>query len=239
MVSDYFAELMYMLERQFPEGDPGEDPGYFFLSDYVTRNNKRRIVFFVQHGVGEITRVTYVLPVSAEAAPIFGEDDVMPHTIPTFSEMTGPIEEYVEANNLVEWRKDLARIVAAEAAAEPGKLKRTLKNVKLYWRDMRSRLYDAIFSTGIRMLRTSSGRTRSSEVQRRTRRRQANSPVPANPVRTPPRSRSRSRSRNRNRNTRRRVIVPAQRKKTRRGPIGNLSDPQPGSYKSNSDPADI
>lgn len=230
MVSDYFAELTHILERQFPEGDPGEDPGYFFLSDYVTRNNKRRIVFFVQHGDGEITRVTYVLPVSAEAAPIFGEDDVMPHTVPTFSEMTGPVDEYVEAHNLVEWRKDLARIVAAEAAAEPGKLRRTLKNVKLYWRDMRSRLYDTIFATGIRMLRTSSGRTRSSEVQRRTRRRrQANSPIvnPASP----------GRSGNRGRNQRR--VTRTMHKIHKRGPIGNLSDPQPGSHKSNSDPADV
>lgn len=191
MVSDYFARFNDTISDHFVEGNVGEHNGYFFDSEYVSRDNKRRVVFFVTHGLPEearvLTRVTYGLPVSADGAPLFKLEGVQPDTPPTFAEMAIPagqttpdfIAAYVAGNNLAGWGSEVARVAALEAAAEPGKARRAYHNVGIYWRDQRRRFYDAIFNSTIRMLRTSSGRLRSSEELRR--RRRTTSPAGPNP----------------------------------------------------------
>jgi len=179
MVSEYFARFSHDLSRRFPEGNVGEDTGVFFFKDYIARDNKRRIVFFVTHGLPEearrVTRINYGLAVSAAAAPIFHAEGVQPDIRPTFSESAVPagqtaaeyIEAYVAANNLVSWHADIQRLHAAELAEPPGKRKRVMHNVLAYWRLVRPHFYDAVFSSTIRMTHTSSGRLRSSEERRR------------------------------------------------------------------------
>lgn len=190
--SDYFLDLTDMLTKHFPEGNIGENRGFVFHSDYVVRNDKRRIVFFVTHGPTDdartITRITYVLPVNKNAAKLlFKLDHSDPHVAPVYHDMAVPagstidavISEYVGANNMASWRGEITRVSGLEAAAPEGKLRRTYHNLVHYWRDMRSRLQDAIFASPIHMPFTSSGNLRSSERRRRSVARSAGS----NPVR--------------------------------------------------------
>jgi hypothetical protein len=179
VVSEYFVRLSQDLSRRFPEGNVGDGTGVFFFKDYIVRNNKRNIVFFVTHGLPDearrVTRITYGLSVSATAAPIFHAVGVQHDTRPTFSESAVPagqtaaeyIEAYASGNNLVSWRADIERLHAAELAEPPGARRRVMHNVLAYWRLMRPQLYDAIFNSTIRVIHTSSGRVRSSEARRR------------------------------------------------------------------------
>jgi hypothetical protein len=200
--SEYFADLTDMLTNHFPEGNIGENRGFVFHSDYVIRNNKRTIVFFVTHGPADdariITRITYVLPANRNAAKIFNLEGADPPVAPVYNEMAVPagstldtvIADYVAANNLASWRGEITRVSGLEAAAPEGKLRRACHNIVHYWRDMRTRLQDAIFASPIHMPFTSSGNLRSSERRRRSVARSAGS----NPVRrtSSPRIRSKS-----------------------------------------------
>jgi len=210
VVSEYFARLTKDLSRRFPLADVGENSNNTFHSEYISRDNKRRVVFFVDHTPEHaVTRVTYVLPVSREAAPLFGEDDTMPDTRASFTHMkisakktiTEFVEEYVAANNLEDWRTEIARVTHNKKVLEhdisiieeerntfgvapvAAQLKRALAykkaytNVIVYWKAMRSKLYDAIYNSSLYMTRTSSGRERSSEVRRRTVRRNTSASI--------------------------------------------------------------
>jgi hypothetical protein len=191
MVSEYFARLAHDLSRRFPEGNMGEDTGVFFFKDYIARDNKRSVVFFVTHGLPEearrVTRINYGLAVSAAAARVFHAEGVQRDTRATFSESAVPagqtaaeyIEAYAAANNLVSWHADIDRLHAAELAEPPGARKRVMHNVLAYWRLMRPHFYDAIFSSTIRMTHTSSGRLRSSEARRHSIRSNSQAPNPA------------------------------------------------------------
>ena len=184
MVSDYFARFTDTLIHRFPEGDPGEDVAWFFDSDFVTRDNKRRIVFFVTHGLPDearmVTRVTYVLPVPADGAPVFQLVGAQPDTPPVFEEMAIPagqvasafISAYTATNNLAPWHDEIARVRHLELSAAPyNRMKHAYHNVVYFWKTMRKRFFDAVFNSTIRMTHTSSGRLRSSETRRRTVRR--------------------------------------------------------------------
>ena len=230
LVPDYFNMLVKKLERAFPEDDPGSAPGYFLASEYISRDNKRRVTFFVSHGppasARVVTEVGYVFPVSADAAPLFKLEGVQPAGEPTFFEMTVPagqtvtevVAAYASGRNLALWESEVQRISAAKATA-PAKLKQAMHNVLVYWRDMKSRLYDAVYSADIR--------TPSSE---RLRRRRRTSSTRSNPRASLSARRSSSRSR-------KSVSRPATRRQRRLNlPIEARKDPEPGSYKSNSDP---
>lgn len=180
LYSDYFLDLTDMLTEKFPSSNVGEDRGFVFHSDYVIRNDKRRIVFFVTHGPADetrtITRVTYVLPANKNAAKLlFKLDHAAPHVAPVYNEMAVPtgstadtvIADYVGANNMASWHGEITRVSGLEAAAPEGKLRRTYHNLVHYWRDMRTRLHDSIFASPIHMPYTSSGNLRSSERRRR------------------------------------------------------------------------
>jgi len=238
LVPDYFNMLVKKLERAFPEDDPGSAPGYFLASEYISRDNKRRVTFFVSHGppasARVVTEVGYVFPVSADAAPLFKLEGVQPAGEPVFFEMTVPagqtvaemVAAYASGRNLALWESEVQRISAAKATA-PAKLKQAMHNVLVYWRDMKSRLYDAVYSADIRLVRTSSGRTPSSERLRRSRR---TSSTRSNPRVSLSARRSSSRSR-------KSVSRPSTRRQRRLNlPIEARKDPEPGSYKSNSDP---
>lgn len=183
MVSDYFARFSQTLAGRFKENDMGEDQGFFFNPEvYVSRDNKRRIVFFITNGLEEeaqsLTCCSYVFPLSEEAAKIlYGLDEAQPDEGPTFADMTVPagqtvadfITAYAAGNNLVSWNQEIRRVKGMEDAAKPGKTKRTLNNLIYYWRNMRGRLYDAIHQAAIRVMHSSSGSLRSSEKARRHR----------------------------------------------------------------------
>ena len=176
MVSDYLNIFRGKLSRYFSGPDPNANNDFILMTDFITRDNKRRVVFHVSHGLPEhatmYTEVIYTLPVSEEAAPLFKGDDVMPHVEPTFFDVTVPrgstAEETVQARagNITPWFDDIQRLQGLAAAETDAKRKRAIKNVLTYWRDMRSRFLDAIYAAGIRLLRTSSGKNRISSNPR-------------------------------------------------------------------------
>jgi hypothetical protein len=59
------------------------------------------------------------------------------------------------------WLSEVRRIRAAREVEPAGPRKSTMKNILLYWKDMRSRVYDALYQANVQMPRTSSGRTRT------------------------------------------------------------------------------
>lgn len=176
MVSDYMNIFKRKLGRYFSGPDPNSNNDFVLMTDFVSRDNKRRIVFHVSHGLPEhattYTEVTYTLPVSEEAAPLFKGDDVMPHVEPTFFDVDVPhgstAEKTVQARagNITPWYNDIQRLQGLATAEQDAKRKRAIKNVLMYWRDMRSRFLDAIYASGIRLLRTSSDRNRTSSNPR-------------------------------------------------------------------------
>lgn len=147
---DYFARLEGALADHFPDDrNPGENTDPILHGDYVSRDNKRRIVLFVTRGPRTVIRVTYGLPVSEEAAPLFKLEGIQPDTEATFAEMDVPagqttdtfVAAYAAANNLVRWGLEIQRIRSAAAAAPPGKTQRMYHNLQLYWSQMRSSVH--------------------------------------------------------------------------------------------------
>jgi hypothetical protein len=160
-IGEYFARLEEALAEHFPSDlNPGEDTDPVFRGDYVSRDNKRRVIFFVSQGPRTVTCVTYGLPVSEEAAPLFKLEGLQPDTEATFFEMTVPagqrmeafVTAYVAGHNLVSWPAEIQR-VRAVAAGAPGKLQRLSHNVQLYWSQMRARLHTTIRNVSIHIPR--------------------------------------------------------------------------------------
>lgn len=187
---DSFDELTKSLRTTFPEGEPGENPGFIFHSDYVGRANKRQLVFFVTHGDADtarmITCVTYGLPMNNASRTLLSKDKSADATAPVFTEIAVPvgktadtvIAEYVSDNNLALWRGEIARVRALVADA-----KKSVRAIYIaliqYWKEMREHVQDAIFASTIHVPFTSSGHLRSSEQRRR----RVSSSVGSNPVR--------------------------------------------------------
>ena len=174
---DYFARLEGALADHFPDDrNPGEDTDPVLHGDYVGRDNKRRIVLFVTRGPRTIIRVTYGLPVSEEAAPLFKLEGIQPDVEATFAEMDVPagqtadafVAAYAAANNLVRWELEIQRIRSAAAAAPPGKTQRMYHNLQLYWSQMRSSVH-AVARPMMHLPRSSSSSSSSSSSRRRTR----------------------------------------------------------------------
>ena len=183
MISDYFARFVETLAEHFQETNMGEDRGlYFHPAVFVSRDNKRRVVFYITNGLEEearaMTRVTYLFPMSEDAAKaLYRLEEAQPDEGPTFADITVPagqtvadfIAAYAATNNLVEWNQEMRRVKGLVEEAKPGKIKRTLGNLIYYWQTMRGRLYDAIHQSVIHVSHTSSGSLRSSEKIRRRR----------------------------------------------------------------------
>ena len=173
LVSRYLLDFKADLDRQFPAGEIG-DTDYVFHSDYVSRDNKRRVVLFVTRGPRTVTRATYILPVSAMAAPLFRLEGADPAVAAVFSEMNVPaaqsatdfIAAYAAGNNLARWGDELVRIQGLATTTPPGKLQRAYHNLGVYWRNMRRRIQDAIMASSVGITRTLSDRTISSASRR-------------------------------------------------------------------------
>lgn len=185
-VSEYIAVFRKELEKEFDIEDPGRTEQFYLVGDYVGTKNKRQIYLYIAHAAPDkarvYTRVSYLLPVSQEAAPLFGEDDLIPAEGPTFEIVRIPADSTVESEitrrltTEAPWAAEIARVRGVYEAAEDGsKMKRAAKNVLLFWKDMRERVYDEIYSLYIRIRRTASGRMASSATPRATSKRRTSS----------------------------------------------------------------
>ena len=183
MISDYFARFSEHMVERFQENDMMEDQGWFFSpSVFVSRDNKRRVVFYVTNGEPDVarnlTRVSYIFPMSEDAAKaLYRLEDAQPDEGPHFEDVVVPAGQnadafmaaYAAGNNLVHWNQEMQRVKGLIENATSSKIKRTLGNLMYYWRNMRGRLYDAIHRAAIRVMHKSSGSLRTSEKARRRR----------------------------------------------------------------------
>ena len=180
MVSDYMRSFQDALEHQISLEEVGGTQRQYLAGEYI-KKNKRDIVLFVTTGPPETSRhvieITYKLPVSEEAAgAIFNEDEIMPAEGPTFFEYDvaagtaiATIQENAQkpSRGLASWPAEQARIQGV-LADMPAEKKRVARNILRYWRDMRTRIYDAVYGADVRIRRTTSDRTASSSSGRRT-----------------------------------------------------------------------
>ena len=196
MVDRCFNKLVTLLGEEFPQGNVG-DTGYIFHSAYVAKTNKRQIIFFVTHVSEEgapvgLTSVDYVLPLSEDAARLlYKREEEEQHVPPVYKRIRLPehithaairtaVDAYAAEHNLLLWNSEIHRVselertTTAEMESATGKnldkkkqLKRAYHNLAHYWKQMRSKLYDAIDRSPILLEHTSSGSVRSSVVRRR------------------------------------------------------------------------
>jgi hypothetical protein len=184
-VSEYIAVFRKDLEKEFDIEDPGRTEQFYLVADHVSTKNKRQIYLYVSHAAPEVarayTRVSYVLPVSPEGAPLFGGDDLMPAEGPTFETTrvsAGSIDTEIarRSTNEAPWAAEITRVKGVyDSAVDGSKVKRAAKNVLIFWKDLRERIYDEIYSLYIRIRRTASGRAASSATPRATSKRRSSS----------------------------------------------------------------
>jgi hypothetical protein len=175
LVPDYMNQFKVAMEQYFPDEEPGRTMRLNLIGEFVARD-KRKIVLYVAQGnpatTGIVTRIIYVMPVPEAASRLFGdEEDTLPPEGPkftTFDNFAPKTAEQFVAENIAlvpgiagNWLSEVRRIRAAREVEPAGPRKSTMKNILLYWKDMRSRVYDALYQANVRMPLTSSGRTRT------------------------------------------------------------------------------
>ena len=175
MVSDYMSQFEKAMMAYFPDEEPGRTMRLNLMGEFVARD-KRKLVLYVAQGkpevTGVVTRIIYVLPVPEAASRLFVEEaDTLPSEGPkftTFDNFAPKTAEQFMTENIAlipgiagNWLSEVRRIRAAREAEPAGARKTTMKNILLFWKDMRSRIYDALHAANVHMDRTSSGRTRS------------------------------------------------------------------------------
>jgi hypothetical protein len=209
MVSDYMRSFQDALEHQISLEEAGGTHRQYLAGEYI-KKNKRDIVLFVTTGPPETSRhiieITYKMPVGEDpAAAIFNEDGVIPAEGPTFFEYDvaagtaiATIQENAQtpSRGLASWPAEKTRIEGA-LAEMPAEKKRVARNILRYWRDMRTRIYDAVYAADVRIRRTTSDRTVSSlSVRAASSSRSTTASNPRTQTRTTGRSTSTSNPRN-------------------------------------------
>jgi hypothetical protein len=168
MVSDYMRSFQEALEERLSLEEVGGTQRQYLAGEYIKKNN-RDIVLFVTTGPPETSRhvieITYTLPVGEVAAEaIFNKVGVMPAEGPTFVEYdvasgtaVATIQENAQkpSRGLASWPVEKARIEGV-LTDMPAEAKRVARHILGYWRDMRTRIYNAVYGADVRIRR---GRT--------------------------------------------------------------------------------
>ena len=175
LVPDYMNQFKVAMLQYFPDEEPGRTMRLNLIGEFVARD-KRKIVLYVAQGnpkvTGIVTRIIYVMPVPEAASRLFGDvKDTLPSEGPKFMTVDNfapkTAEQFMAENIAMvpgmagNWLSEVRRIRAAREVEPAGPRKSTMKNILLYWKDMRSRVYDALYQANVRMPLTSSGRTRT------------------------------------------------------------------------------
>jgi len=157
-VDDYLSDFQQQVEAAMPDELPGSAGMSELVGIYTSRDNKRRIVIFIQTGPSELTRINYVMPVSRAGAPLFGLEGLQPHTAPVFSTMAitvgsdamGTATAWAAANNVASWVREIDRVRDAEAIEPSSKKRRMIRNLLFYWKTMRVAISRTLSAIGIR-----------------------------------------------------------------------------------------
>ena len=180
----YFVLLEKALERELqPELNPGARVRLTLLDDYVSKTNKRKLMFFVCVGspesATELYEIGYLLPVPSDSTLYDTGEGTMPADGPTFFKVmvapggaTAAMAADAARLGFLPWSSELRRLTAMKAELTPAvranpddkKKKGTLTAVKKildYWSSVRSLTHNSLDRAGISFLKTSSGRTAS------------------------------------------------------------------------------
>ena len=180
----YFVLLEKALERELqPELNPGARVRLTLLDDYVSKTNKRKLMFFVCVGspesATELYEIGYLLPVPSDSTLYDTGEGTMPADGPTFFKVTvspgGAVAKMVETAarlGFLPWSSEIRRLNAMKAELGPAvranpddkKKKGTLTAVKKvldFWDSVRSLTHNSLDRAGISFMRTTSGRTAS------------------------------------------------------------------------------
>lgn len=180
----YFVLLEKALERELqPELNPGARVRLTLLDDYVSKTNKRKLMFFVCVGSPEsatkLYEIGYLLPVPSESTLYDTGEGTMPADGPTFFEVTvapgGAVAKMTETAarlGFLPWSSEIRRLNAMKAELGPAvranpddkKKKGTLTAVKKvleFWDSVRTLTHNSLDRAGISFSRTTSGRTAS------------------------------------------------------------------------------
>jgi hypothetical protein len=178
-VSDYMNQFRNAINAYLPTEEPGRVTRLNLIGEYIARD-KREIVLYIAHGSPDtatvVTRIIYRLPVPMDISQLFVRERVVipsngPH-FKTFDCAGQSAQHFVETNigriaGLADWFSEDQRIRALAQAEAAGVRKSTLNNMLIYWRNMRARVYDALYLANVRLPRTSSGTVRSRTRSRR------------------------------------------------------------------------
>ena len=180
----YFVLLEKALERELqPELNPGARVRLTLLDDYVSKTNKRKLMFFVCVGspesATELYEIGYLLPVPSDSTLYDTGEGTMPADGPTFFKVTvapgGAVAKMVETAarlGFLPWSSEIRRLTAMKTELVPAvranpedkKKKGTLTAVKKvldFWDSVRSLTHNSLDRAGISFMRTTSGRTAS------------------------------------------------------------------------------
>jgi hypothetical protein len=152
-IDDYLSEFRDLLEPQLPEELPGSRSIQKLHTEYVGRQDKRSVLIFIKTGPNTVLSVRYRMPVMPKAAPLFRlPEGLVPHESPIFA-MVSPAEvaPRAAAADMVLWDTEQTRLrnIVDDPASEE-RLRRTARNVLLYWRLLRGKLQDVYAELGIR-----------------------------------------------------------------------------------------
>jgi hypothetical protein len=178
-ISEYFLEFRKALEKEFDAEDPGRSEQHYLVADHIGTKSKRQLTLYITDKDPEkakkYVRVSYKLPVSAEGSPLFDGDgdEILPAEGPTFTTVEVPAGSSVVAEiakhleNEAPWASEIERVQGVyESAKEGSKIKRTAKNIIVFWKEMRERVYDEVYYISIRIRRRLSGRPAESLTPR-------------------------------------------------------------------------
>jgi len=178
-VSDYITAFQQSLIQHLPGQEVGHTSRLFIVGEYVARN-KRDIYLYISHDTPEkatsLTLVKYLLPVPANNSLLFiDEERVLPSVGPSFTvfdDLLGlSLANFVQTHaatfaGIEEWHEENSRIQdMAEVESVPIR-KQTMKNIIIFWKNMRIRVYRALSDINIRVPRTVSGKLRSKTRSR-------------------------------------------------------------------------
>jgi len=183
----YFVLLEKALDRELqPDLDPGTRVRLTLLDDYVSKTNKRKLMFFVCVGspesATELYEIGYLLPVSSDSTLYDTGEGTLPADGPTFFKVVvapgaapAKMAETAARLGFVPWSSEVRRLTAMKAELGPyirehpdDKKKKgllsTVKKILDFWGSVRSLTHNSLDRAGISFSRTSSGHSASASA---------------------------------------------------------------------------
>jgi len=166
----HMRDLMEELKEQLPGDEPNKNQRLHTFAEFVNHGNKRKIILYLSVGpyvkATTVARIVYIMPASSGASRLFGpvrqflEPSGLRVNIFHLHDETAKdfvISDIAKYEHMYDWVSEIHRITDMKNLEPAGIKKNTLNNIILYWKEMRSKIYDVMHFINIRLFRTSSG----------------------------------------------------------------------------------